>query len=163
MAEEIEIAAKKQRRAQREKLNAAGSRDLKTKLVVILVGIAVVLSVLITLKTFKISSGADVRGNFVLHTFEPITVNIPNTYHTRHLSATVCVKLDNKKAREQLLNIEPKFIDLLHSILGSKQIEELNVQGQENLRGRIRNIFNSQKELTGGKVLDVYFTEFITN
>jgi len=149
---------------QPEKAGSGKSKDSKKKLLVIIVGLLVVLGgVFFAMRTMGSSGGGEEDEEFVLHTFQPLTVNIHKTLGTRHLSTTICVKLSNQKTLNQLVEIEPKFIDLLYRILGSKEFKQLDVHGQVVLRSEIRNAFNSQKELKAGEVRDVYFVEFITN
>ena len=100
-------------------------------------------------------------SKFEMYEFDEMVVNIPNSNFRLNLVAKVSIKVPNQKVIDQITKHQAMFVDLLNKILGSKELKNLGQAGKEELRGEIRNAFNSRPELTEGEVMDVYITNFL--
>jgi len=138
------------------------SKDSKGKLFIIILGLALIVGAGFFGFNMIGSKAKDVDpSDFELFEFDEIVSNIKDSNFRLNLIARVCLKVPNKEVIEELEKHRPMFIDLLYKIFGSKELDQLGSVGREKLRGEIRNAFNSRRELTKGRVIDVYFTEFV--
>jgi len=91
---------------------------------------------------------------------EPLIVNLAGTKGQRYLKANIKFEVTDDNVVEELTARKPLILDLLISILSSKSIEDVsNTVGRNRLRREI--IDKSNAELIAGKVINVYFTEFV--
>jgi len=96
-----------------------------------------------------------------LFSFEdPIIVNLAGTKGQRYLKVSIKFEVTDDAVVEELGTRKPMILDLLISILSSKNIEDVsNTVGRNRLRREI--IDKSNAEIISGKVINVYFTEFV--
>ena len=93
-------------------------------------------------------------------TSEPIIVNLAGTKGQRNLKVSIKFEVTDDDVVEELTARKPLILDLLISILSSKTIDDVsNTVGRNRLRREI--IDKSNAELVAGKVINVYFTEFV--
>jgi len=91
---------------------------------------------------------------------EPIIVNLAETKGQRYLKVSIQFEVSDEKVVEELRMRTPLMLDLLIGILSSKTIDDVaNTVGRNRLRREI--IDKSNAELIVGKVINVYFTEFV--
>ena len=91
---------------------------------------------------------------------EPIIVNLAGTKGQRYLKVSTKFEVTDDKVIEELKIRTPQILDLLISILSSKTIDDVsNTVGRNRLRREIIDKCNA--ELMSGKVINVYFTEFV--
>ena len=91
---------------------------------------------------------------------EPIIVNLADTKGQRYLKVNIQFEVSDDKVIEELKKRTPLMLDLLIGILSGKTIEDVeNTMGRNRLRREI--IDKSNAELVSGKVINVYFTEFV--
>ena len=91
---------------------------------------------------------------------EPIIVNLAETKGQRYLKVNVQFEVNDDKVIEELKMRTPLILDLLITILSSKTIEDVtHTVGRNRLRREI--IDKSNAELVSGKVINVFFTEFV--
>jgi flagellar protein FliL len=91
---------------------------------------------------------------------EPIIVNLAGTKGQRYLKVSIKFEVTDDSVVEELNARKPLMLDLLISVLSSKTIEDVsNTVGRNRLRREI--IDKSNAELVAGKVINVYFTEFV--
>ena len=91
---------------------------------------------------------------------EPIIVNLAGTKGQRYLKVSIKFEVTDDDVVEELTARKPLILDLLISILSSKTIDDVsNTVGRNRLRREI--IDKSNAELVAGKVINVYFTEFV--
>ena len=96
-----------------------------------------------------------------LFSFEQaIIVNIAETNGQRYLKANIQLELDKPETAEELDARKPQVLDLVISIMSAKTLEEVsNVVGRNRLKREIVDRINA--ELVTGKVINIYFTEFV--
>ncbi len=91
---------------------------------------------------------------------EAIIVNLAETQGQRYLKVSVQYEVSDQKVIEELKARTPLMLDLLINILSSKTIDDVaNTVGRNRLRREI--IDKSNAELISGKIINVYFTEFV--
>ncbi len=96
----------------------------------------------------------------VIYPFEPIIVNLAGTGAKKYLKVTINLELDNSDAVEEIKMLLPRLIDSLIAFLSSKTLSEIeDTKGKVNLKREIITQFNA--ELSTGRIINVYFTEFI--
>ena len=91
---------------------------------------------------------------------DPIIVNLAGTKGQRYLKVSIQFEVTDDNVVDELKARQPLILDLLIGILSSKTIEDVsNTVGRNRLRREI--IDKSNAELVSGKVINVYFTEFV--
>ncbi len=95
-----------------------------------------------------------------LYKLDPFIVNLQDNSGTRYLKITVNLELEGEDTREEIDQLMPKIRDSLIILLSSKSYSEIGtVEGKYRLREEmVERINNLMKE---GRVLTVYFTEFV--
>ena len=87
-------------------------------------------------------------------------VNIAHTEAQRFLRVSVTVELDNKKVASEVKSKTSIFKDSVISIISSKDFREIEeIDGKDKLRKEIMDAVN--KKLEKGKVVNVYFEDFV--
>lgn len=95
-----------------------------------------------------------------VYSLDPIVVNLADEGAKRYLKITLNLELDNSEVVKEMDNLKPRLLDSLITLLSSKKLRD--VEGMEdkvNLRREILAQFN--KRLSTGRVIGVYFEEFI--
>ncbi len=91
---------------------------------------------------------------------EPIIVNLAETKGQRYLKVNLQFEVPDDKVLDELGARTPVLLDLVIGILSSKTIEDVShTVGRNRLRREIIDKTNS--ELVSGRVMNVYFTEFV--
>ncbi len=91
---------------------------------------------------------------------EPIIVNLAGTKGQRYLKVNIQFEVGDDAVIEEIKDRMPLILDLLIGILSSKTIDDVsNTVGRNRLRREIIDKTNS--ELKTGRVINVYFTEFV--
>ncbi len=95
-----------------------------------------------------------------IYRLDPFTVNLADTGRSRFLRVVLQLELDAPPAAAELDSIEPRVRDATLTLLSSKRSGELATVGdKERLRNEIIHRLNGL--LSAGKVIEVYFTEFV--
>ncbi len=95
-----------------------------------------------------------------IYRLDPFTVNLADPGRSRFLRVVLQLELDAPSAAAELDSIEPRVRDATLTLLSSKRSGELATVGdKERLRNEIIHRLNGL--LSGGKVIEVYFTEFV--
>ncbi len=96
---------------------------------------------------------------------EPFVVNLADTDRKRYLKVVMQLELENdkkvaKKLEKELQDKLPVIRDAIITLLSSKKSEDIvTPQGKINLKKQIIDTLNSK--LVSGKIVNVYFTEFV--
>ncbi len=96
---------------------------------------------------------------------EPFVVNLADTDRKRYLKVVMQLELENdkkvaKKLEKELQDKLPVIRDAIITLLSSKKSEDISTpQGKINLKKQIIDTLNSK--LVSGKIVNVYFTEFV--
>lgn len=91
---------------------------------------------------------------------EPIIVNLAGTKGQRYLKVSIKFEVTDDAVVEELTTRKPMILDLLISILSSKSIEDVSdTIGRNRLRREV--IDKGNAEIVSGKIINVYFTEFV--
>jgi flagellar FliL protein len=93
--------------------------------------------------------------------YPPFTVNLADPGGNRYLRTTIALELSKEKEfPAEVTAKEPKIKDIILSILSSKKFDEVNTaQGKVALKQEILRRLNTV--MTGGRVMDIYITEFV--
>ncbi len=95
-----------------------------------------------------------------IYRLDPFTVNLADPGRSRFLRVVLQLELDAPSAAAELDSIEPRVRDATLTLLSSKRSGDLATVGdKERLRNEIIHRLNGL--LSGGKVIEVYFTEFV--
>jgi len=95
-----------------------------------------------------------------IYPLEPIIVNLSGEEARRYLKITLNLELSGPKLSKEIDTLKPRLLDSLITLLSSKTLEDITkAKGKENLRREILTEFN--KELTTGRVTNIYFVEFV--
>lgn len=95
-----------------------------------------------------------------LYALEPLVVNLAEPKTRRYLRVTINLELDGPGVLKEIEMLKPCLIDSIITLLSSKTSADIeNPEGKISLRREIITSLN--KQLTTGRVINVYFTEFI--
>lgn len=87
-------------------------------------------------------------------------VNIISGEETHYVKVALTVELSNEPAAEEIKMRMPQMRDAIILILGSKDYRELqDIQGKRQLKAELLSRINSI--IQSGKVVSIYFTEFV--
>lgn len=91
---------------------------------------------------------------------EPYIVNLMDNNGDRYLKAVIQLELSDPTAVPELEQLKPKLRDNVLDLLSAKSYKDLmEMGGKDRLREEIAMRLNSF--LTKGKIIKVYFTEFV--
>jgi len=95
-----------------------------------------------------------------IYNFEPIIVNLNEEGARRYLKVSLSLELSNTKVIKEIDLLKPRLLDSLITLLSSKSLKDIeDVKGKENLRREI--VFKFNRQLNTGRVVNVYFGEFM--
>jgi flagellar FliL protein len=95
-----------------------------------------------------------------VYPMDPFLVNLADPGRPRFLKVVVQLELDADPVSAELDALKPKVRDALLTLLSSKGSADLvTVADKERLRNEILHRLNAL--LTAGRVVEVYFTEFV--
>ncbi|MBZ4686947.1 MAG: flagellar basal body-associated protein FliL [Clostridiales bacterium] len=93
-------------------------------------------------------------------TLQSFTVNLADTGYRRYLRTTITMEYVSKDLEKEVNLKIHRIKDIVLNILRSKKVRDLNSpQNTEKLRQELLNAINY--ELTKGKIIGLYFEEFI--
>ncbi|SFM47578.1 flagellar basal body-associated FliL family protein [Thermodesulforhabdus norvegica] len=96
----------------------------------------------------------------ITHQLDTFLVNLADPGGKRYLKLTIDLELDNPKVIEEITQNNYKIRDTILLILSSKEFDDIStVGGKLALKKEIMTKLNSI--LTTGRVLNIYFTEFL--
>jgi flagellar FliL protein len=91
---------------------------------------------------------------------EPFIVNLVDNNGERYLKISVELEVSDKNVVAELTTLKPKLRDNVLDLLTAKSYKDLvDMVGKQRLRDEITMRLNSF--LSGGKIVKVYFTEFV--
>jgi len=91
---------------------------------------------------------------------DPFIVNILDQGTDRYLKIIIELDISDKNCIPELNQLKPKLRDTILDLLSSKSYKDIvDINGKQRLRDEIMMRLNSF--LTGGKIVKVYFTEFV--
>jgi flagellar protein FliL len=95
-----------------------------------------------------------------LWTMDPFIVNLIDNQGERYLKVIIEIEVSDKECLEELNQIKPKLRDNILDLLTAKSYKELvDIVGKQRLRDEIAMRLNNF--MTKGKIVKVYFTEFV--
>lgn len=110
-------------------------------------------------KSEKAHSPAN-SGMGPVYAMDPFLVNLADPGRSRFLKVVLSVETDAEAVSGELDGLKPKVRDSLLTLLSSKTVDGLvSVADKERLRNEIIHRLNAF--LSTGKVVEVYFTEFV--
>ncbi len=88
-------------------------------------------------------------------------VNLADAGGNRYLRINVSLELSKEKTfQAEVVSKDPRIKDIILSILSSKTVDEINTtQGKIALKQEIMRRLNTI--MTGGRIVDIYITEFV--
>lgn len=93
---------------------------------------------------------------------EPFIVNLLDNETERYLKVVMQLELSDQKTAEEMKRLTPKLRDTILDLLSSKTYKEMiDPLGKQRLRDEIAMRMNMNVDQSKGKVLRVYFTEFV--
>jgi len=96
----------------------------------------------------------------LLWPMEPFIVNLADNSGERYLKAVVQLEVTDQENTTAMDSLKPKFRDCVLDILTAKSATELmDLNGKQRLRDDIASRLN--KHLPKGRIVRVYFTEFV--
>jgi len=108
----------------------------------------------------KKSAGKDNPLVIVMFPMDPFIVNLIDNEGERYLKIVLQLELSDQKMVEEIKLLNPKIRDMILDLLSSKTYKEMmDPLGKQRLRDEISMRINVNA--TKGKVLKVYFTEFV--
>jgi flagellar basal body-associated protein FliL len=91
---------------------------------------------------------------------KPIIVNLSQTNAERYLKVDIALELDSSGAADEVRERLPQVLDLLINILSNKTLDDISsTSGRNMLRQEMIDKINAV--LNNGRVVNVYFTEFV--
>ncbi|HHT48649.1 MAG TPA: hypothetical protein GXZ98_05075 [Firmicutes bacterium] len=106
----------------------------------------------------KVTAGNEVK--YLLPLGEEILVNLADTNKQRYIKLNFTIVLDTEETQTEVQKRMAQVRDLVISICRTKNSEELREkEGNDKLRNEIITAINDI--LPKGKVLDIFFTDFI--
>ncbi len=96
----------------------------------------------------------------VMHKLDTFLVNLSDPGGKRYLKLTMELELENQKVLEEIQKDMSKIRDVILVILSSKEYDDIStVNGKIALKKEILTRVNGM--LGNGKVINIYFTEFL--
>ncbi|MCX7823007.1 MAG: flagellar basal body-associated FliL family protein [Syntrophobacterales bacterium] len=96
----------------------------------------------------------------ILHSMETFIVNLADPGGKRYLKVTMQLELDNQKVLEEISKETPRIRDIILTILSSKEFDDIStLPGKNALKRELVTKLNAS--LRTGRVLNIYFTEFL--
>ena len=93
-------------------------------------------------------------------TMDPFIVNLVDNAGESYLKVSIELEVSDKNIIPELNKLKPKLRDNVLDLLTSKSYKDLvDMVGKQRLREEIMMRLNSF--ITGGKIVKVYFTEFV--
>lgn len=106
----------------------------------------------------KVTAGNEVK--YLLPLGEEILINLADTSKQRYLRLNFTIVLDSEETQEEVQKRKAQVRDIVISICRTKNSEELRgKEGNDKLRNEIVTAINDI--LPKGKVIDIFFTDFI--
>lgn len=103
------------------------------------------------------------KKSFAGHLFffeQAIVVNLAETNGQRYLKVSLQLEMSDPKLQEELTVRTPQLLDLIISILSSKTIEDISSTiGRNRLKRELVDKVNA--EIVSGRIINIYFTEFV--
>lgn len=98
----------------------------------------------------------------VFYPMDPYIVNLIDETTERYLKVVMQLELSDPMAADEMKRLDPKLRDTILDLLSSKTFKEMvDPLAKQRLRDEIAMRMNMNIDLAKGKVLNVYFTEFI--
>ena len=95
-----------------------------------------------------------------IYPLETFIVNLVGNQGKSYLKAKIELELNDEKLKKEIDKRLPQFRDTILTLLSNKSDEEIkSLEGKYQLREEI--VTNLNQFLTTGKVLNIYFTDFI--
>ncbi len=96
----------------------------------------------------------------ILCSLEPFIVNLMDNAGRRYLKVKMDLIVSSKETEEEIKKKDPDIRDVIIMTLSGKTFSDVaGIEGKMRLKKEIKE--NLNKVLTSGKVLKVYFTEFV--
>ena len=93
---------------------------------------------------------------------EPFIVNLLDNEAERYLKVVMQLELSDQKTADEMKRLAPKLRDTILDLLSSKTYKEMiDPLGKQRLRDEIVMRMNMNLDESKGKVVKVYFTEFV--
>lgn len=93
---------------------------------------------------------------------EPFIVNLLDNETERYLKVVMQLELSDQKTADEMKRLTPKLRDTILDLLSSKTYKEMiDPLGKQRLRDEIAMRMNMNLDQSKGKVIKVYFTEFV--
>ena len=100
------------------------------------------------------------KGEEVICELEPFIVNLMDENGRRYLRVKMSLVLSSKQAEDEVKKKTPEIRDAILMTLSGKRFADIaTLEGKMRLRDEIKE--NVDKILLSGKVIQVYFTEFV--
>ncbi|MDZ4163829.1 MAG: flagellar basal body-associated protein FliL [Smithellaceae bacterium] len=95
-----------------------------------------------------------------MYAMEPFVVNLMDDQGGRYLKVVIQLEVNDEKIVPELNRIKPKLRDAVLDLLSAKSFKDLmDPAGKQQLREEV--VLRLNAHLTEGKVLKVFFTEFV--
>ncbi|MBW2609918.1 MAG: flagellar basal body-associated FliL family protein [Deltaproteobacteria bacterium] len=95
-----------------------------------------------------------------IYSLDNFIVNLVGDRGKNYLKTQLALEMDNLKTKEEIDKQLPKFRDSILTLLSSKSNDDIkSMEGKFQLRAEIISMLNQHLRL--GKIVNVYFTEFI--
>lgn len=108
----------------------------------------------------KVETEKKTPDKVILHSLDTFIVNLADPGGKRYLKLTIQLELDNPKVVEEISKETPKIRDIILTILSSKEFDDIStLPGKNALKKELITKLNTS--LRTGKVLNIYFTEFL--
>lgn len=102
----------------------------------------------------------EAKGDGTMKPMDAFVVNLTDAQGTRYLKAVMQLELDNEALSEEFDEKTPEIRDEIIMLLSSKSFDDLStVPGKRSLKRGI--VDSANRYLTTGKVVNVYFSEFV--
>jgi len=105
----------------------------------------------------EVKKDEEIKSVFML---DPIIVNIAGTNGTRYLKVTIGLELSDPKVSDEIEKRNPQIVDVLIRVFSSRDIAEVSEpRGRDGIRREIITRLNDL--LVSGRLINIYFTEFV--
>lgn len=100
------------------------------------------------------------KGEEVTYGLDPFIVNLMDEGGRRYLRVKMDLVLSSKESEEEIKKKKPEIRDIIITTLSGKRFNDIaTLEGKMRLRDELKE--NINKILMTGKVLNIYFTEFV--
>lgn len=91
---------------------------------------------------------------------EPLVINLADPGGRRYIRVNLTIAVDSEETQLEIIQRRPQIRDLIIKVFRTKTEKEIEgKEGSDKVRNEIINVIN--ENISSGKVVDLFFTDFV--